>query len=197
MTTIYLVRHGRTALNPEGRFRGRHDVPLDDVGLKEAAVAADALSAVKLAAAYSSPLARAHDTADVIAQRCGIEVIVMPALTDLDYGAWQGLTQAEARSRDPREYETFKSDPLRAGPPGGESIAALKTRVLRCLEQIATQSAAAPVAAVTHEVPMRAVLAETSDGGDRFWDHDVATGAMFALAIRRDDGWSIRPWPPL
>lgn len=193
MSTIYLVRHGRTALNAEGRFRGRQDAPLDEVGYKESAVAADALATVELTCVYCSPLARARDTANVIARRCGIEVIVMPPLTDLDYGAWQGLTAAEARAHHPGQYETFERDPLRAGAPGGESIAALKRRALRCLEQISEDHRTGPVAAVSHEVFLRVVLAEARGNAERFWDEDVATGTIRGLTIDSGGRWSIDP----
>lgn len=194
MSTIYLVRHGRTALNAEGRFRGRQDVPLDSIGRKEAVAAGDALAGVGLAAVNTSPLSRARETADAIANRGGTEVTVMPALIDLDYGEWQELTEAEARERHPHEYEIFRTEPLVAAAPAGESLAALERRVLRCLKQIATRHPTEPVAAITHEVPLRAVTAAARGTAGHFWDEDVPTGTILALTISSHGQWSIDLW---
>jgi broad specificity phosphatase PhoE len=149
---------------------------------------------VGLAAVYTSPLTRSRATADAIANRCATKVRVMPALTDLDYGRWQGLTEAEASARDPYEYETFRTEPLAAAAPGGESLAAVKRCVLRCVEQIVTRHPTDPVAAVTHEVPLRLVVAATRGSFKSFWEDDISTGAIFVLTIPADGKWSIDHW---
>jgi broad specificity phosphatase PhoE len=189
---IYLVRHGRTALNAEGRFRGRQDAPLDDVGREEAVAAAGALASLGLRAVYTSPLSRARETASAIANRCGTDVTVMPDLTDLDYGEWQDLIEAEARTGHPHEFEIFRTEPLLAAAPGGESLAALERRVLRCLEQIATRHPADPVAAVTHEVSLRVLVAAAKDSVERFWDEHIPTGAILALTIASEVNPTLR-----
>jgi broad specificity phosphatase PhoE len=191
VSTIYLVRHGRTALNAEGRFRGRQDASLDDIGREEAAAVGDALASVGLAAVYTSPLARARETADAIAHRGGLQVKVIPALIDLDCGRWQGLTPAEAQARDPHEYEVFRTEPLAAAAPEGESVSALKRRVLRGVEQIATRHRTDPIAAVTHDVPLRIVLAGAKQTARRFWGVDIVTGTMLVLTIGSDGEWLI------
>jgi len=126
-STADLVRHGRTSLNAEGRFRGRLDVPLDDEGRRQAEAAAERLAAVDLAAVYSSPLRRALETAQPIAARHGLEVQIEERLVDLDHGAWEGLTAAEAEAQDPQAYGLWL-DPLSAAPPGGEPVADALTR---------------------------------------------------------------------
>ncbi|HYV02049.1 MAG TPA: histidine phosphatase family protein [Actinomycetota bacterium] len=85
-TGVHLIRHGRTGLNAEGRFRGRRDVPLDDMGRREAARAAPTLADLGLVAVYTSPLRRAVATAEAIARVAGADVIVQGGLIDLDYG---------------------------------------------------------------------------------------------------------------
>ena len=95
-TTIYLIRHGRTTLNAQGRFRGRQDPPLDAVGRDQASSAAKLLSDIRLAAVYSSPLTRAVQTAETVGASCELDVVIEPELIDLDYGMWEGLTEEEA-----------------------------------------------------------------------------------------------------
>src|SRR5919204_1335873 len=71
-TLVYLVRHGRTAMNAAVRFRGRMDVPLDQIGRQEAQTVAENLAAVGLSAVYSSPLGRAREVAAAITSQAGL-----------------------------------------------------------------------------------------------------------------------------
>src|SRR6478735_12659897 len=94
-TRIHLVRHGTTLLNRQNRYRGRRDVALDQGGWDDAWSAASELQAVALAAVYSSPLRRARDTARIVADVAGVEEVAdLPGLTNLEYGAWEGLTSS-------------------------------------------------------------------------------------------------------
>src|SRR3954470_21985776 len=90
---IHLVRHGRTVMNAEVRFRGRRDVPLDEIGRQEAMDAARSLAGAGLSAAYTSPLARAREVADAIARSAGLDGCTdVAGLLNVDYGEWEGLT---------------------------------------------------------------------------------------------------------
>ena len=101
-TRIHLVRHGTTMLNRANRYRGRRDVPLDRGGWDDAWTAATRLAEVGLDAVYTSPLRRARDTARIVADAAGIDVVTdLPGLVNLDYGKWEGLTADEARECDP------------------------------------------------------------------------------------------------
>ena len=88
--TIYLVRHGRTALNAEGALRGHLDPPLDETGWREARAIAGVLAPLEPRRIVSSPLRRALETARCIADRCGIGVDIGERLIDRDYGQWAG-----------------------------------------------------------------------------------------------------------
>jgi len=123
MELIYVVRHGRTALNAQDRFRGRADPPLDQVGHVEALTAARTLEDLGLLAVHTSPLRRALETAGPIAERAGVPVHVVLGLTDLDYGRWEGRTRVEAAAADPVAFERFLRDPVNATLPRGRGSA--------------------------------------------------------------------------
>ncbi len=183
-TTLYLVRHGRTTLNAQGRFRGRQGPPLDEQGLLEARAAGEHLARIPLVAVFSSPLTRARQTAEAVAATHGLDVGVAPDLVDLDYGAWEALTAAEAEERDPEAYERFVRQPIGAAPPGGERLEAVERRATAALSAIASAHEGEASAAVSHEVPIRLLVSRLS--GTPVWEIDLPTAAITIIGF--DDG---------
>jgi len=94
---IVLLRHGRTAHNATGRIQGQLDVPLDEVGEAQAVVVAGALAEAVPHAVVSSDLARARRTAEAVAARAGVPLVLDVRLREISLGAWEGLTSEEAR----------------------------------------------------------------------------------------------------
>lgn len=182
---VYLVRHGRTMLNAEGRFRGRLDPPLDDVGYLDAARAAHELKDAGLVAVYTSPLRRAAQTAKFVASAANVRCVVEPALIDLDQGVWQGLTAAEARKHDPEEFRRFREAPDIATPPGGEALKDVERRVTEALRRLSARHAGAPIAAVSNEIPMRLVVwrAAQLPPPQTMWDLALPTGSVTELLV--------------
>jgi broad specificity phosphatase PhoE len=95
LVRLYLVRPARTALNADGRLRGRLDPSLDDIGRAEASALAGALAAVRLVRVVSSPLRRAVETAEAISGRVHVDVVLDERLADRDYGPWAGSTEGD------------------------------------------------------------------------------------------------------
>lgn len=182
---LFLVRHGRTTLNAEGRFRGRLDPPLDDVGYLDAARAAQGLKDSGLVAVYTSPLRRATQTAEFVASAANVRRFVDPALIDLDHGSWEGLTPEEAALRDPEEFRRFREDPEAATPPSGESLAEVRRRMIEALCRLSAAHSGAPVAAVSHEIPIRLVVSHPTalPASMTMWDLRLPTGAVIELAV--------------
>jgi broad specificity phosphatase PhoE len=161
VTTVILVRHGRTAWNVIERFRGREDVPLDDIGLSQAERTAERIAGRwSPAAVYSSPLSRAAATAQAIARHCQLPAGVHPGLIDIDYGKWQGLTPEEARSRDPRRVRAWYRGERGGCPPGGEPLSGVRRRCLQAVVEIAACHPEVQVVVVGHTVVNRAILLE-------------------------------------
>ena len=120
--TVLLIRHGETAWNREKVFRGIHDVPLNDNGRAQAALVARALAARPIDAAYTSPLSRARETADIVLAPHGIEAAILEGLTDFDYGDWTGLTDDAVAAKWPDARALWGATPHLAQPPGGDTL---------------------------------------------------------------------------
>jgi ribonuclease H / adenosylcobalamin/alpha-ribazole phosphatase len=195
-TTLLVVRHGRTALNAQGRFRGLADPPLDEVGMAEAEDAARDIAARAyerpIAAMATSPLARARQTAESIGLVIGREPFVMGELLDLDHGAWEGLTAEEAEGRDPVEYERFRSDPRASCPPEGEPLIEVENRMRGALASLAARYPGEQVVAVTHEIPIRLIVSGLRDlDGHDVWAFDLPTASVTAITQGSDGAWTV------
>ena len=105
---VVLWRHGQTASNAESRWQGQLDVPLDEVGLRQAADAAEVLAERKPTRIVSSDLLRAADTAGVLAGLVGLDVERDPALREVDAGTWQGLLPGEIERRWPDDFAAWR-----------------------------------------------------------------------------------------
>lgn len=138
---IYLARHGRTALNADGRLRGLSDPPLDEVGIAEVTRLADALAAYHPVSVVSSPLRRAVSTGRAIGKAADAPVAIDDRLVDRDYGPMTG------RRRDEVEKLYGSVD----AAPGVESRAALADRALRGFLELVGEFDRGPVVLVSHD----------------------------------------------
>lgn len=142
MTTLLLVRHGETDWNAEGRLQGHTDRPLSDYGRRQAQQLAEELEREEIDAIYSSDLARARETAQIVGERLALPVELDPELREKDWGTWEGLTAVE---RDRVEF-------------AGESTEAHQERMLRALARISERHPGdGRVLVVTHGGSMRRV----------------------------------------
>jgi broad specificity phosphatase PhoE len=157
---LFLVRHGQTDANLKNLALGRADVPLNDTGRRQAALIAKALAGEGLAAVYSSPLQRAHETARAIAAACGLEVRTNPGLIEMDIGEMDGLDFKEVRERWPDVIEAWLGA---GGPeermPGGERLVDVQRRAWKTVERLAERHRDdEAVCAVTHNFVILSVL---------------------------------------
>jgi broad specificity phosphatase PhoE len=141
VVTLVLWRHGQTTYNVERRFQGQSDVPLNDVGLRQAADAAPHLAALRPIAIYSSDLSRASLTAAALARLTGLSVQFDKDLRERSGGSWEGLTETEIAERFPAERASWT-------PPDGESALAVTDRAAAALERIAASLAGGSTAVV-------------------------------------------------
>ena len=149
MGVLILVRHGRTAANAAGVLQGHIDIPLDDVGLAQAAQVAAAIGPVDRI--ICSPLGRARQTAAAF----GVEPTIDERWIELDYGEYDGLplvdvpAEAWARWSTDHEYAT----------PKGESMGALDRRVRDACAEALASAAEERVVIVSHVSPIKAAVA--------------------------------------
>ena len=120
--TITLVRHGQTASSARHAYSGRSDIPLTETGREQAAAAARRLSGAGVDAVISSPLIRARDTAQAIADAAGAPLRVDERLTEVDYGPFEGLDRAAARDAIGPAFDAWRADPFGAPVPGSEPL---------------------------------------------------------------------------
>lgn len=155
---LFLVRHGETDWNREGRLQGQRDIPLNPRGERQAARNASVLAGLDLPLAgmtlVASPLARARHTMELVLGRCGddLRFDVEPRLAELTFGDWEGLTLDEVSASQPEACAAREADKWGYRPPSGESYEDLAERVwdwARDLER--------PTLAVAHGGVMRAL----------------------------------------
>lgn len=158
--TVIMVRHGQTEWNRFERFRGRADIPLNEVGLAQADATGRRIAAMwQPQAVYSSPLSRAVKTAEIIASYCGLPVCTHPGLIDIDYGQWQGLTHDEVKVRWPAELESWYNTPHRVRIPEGETLALIRRRAMKTIHEVCTSHMrGVSIVVVSHTVINRIVL---------------------------------------
>jgi broad specificity phosphatase PhoE len=183
-TRLLLVRHAEPDAAFAGRCYGRLDVPLSAAGRRRAEEVAAALAEAELAAVYTSPRARALETAAAIAGAHGLEPRPVAALRELDFGELEGLTFDEIRATRPALYRAWMETPASVRFPGGESLADLRARVLPAAAEIRGRHRGATVAVVAHSGPARVVLADALD---------LADGALFRLG-QAHGGLSVVDW---
>jgi len=179
MTSIYLVRHGQTAWNKEEVFRGRTDIPLNETGLKEAAMAADYFRPLQLDAIHSSPLARAWQTAQEIAKHHTLQVQPLAGLIDMSFGSWEGRPLKEVRENDQERYRLWAEEPHRVEFPGGETLDQVRARAMAALESVIEKHPEKTVVLVSHRVINKVLLcAVLGLDNSHFWQLAQDTTAI-------------------
>lgn len=148
---LFLVRHGRTAINVGNKLQGRIDHPLDEVGRQQAIEIASVLKNIDRV--ISSPLIRAKQTADAF----GLPVEVDPRFIELDYGDFDGVLQKDVPA--PTWSEWRRNNNFR--PPNGETLVELDLRVQEALSELIYEARLKNVVVVSHVSPIKAAIAWT------------------------------------
>ncbi|MEV4758459.1 histidine phosphatase family protein [Micromonospora sp. NPDC049559] len=156
-TTVVLARHGRTPWHHPNRYAGRSDVPLDEVGVRQAEALARWAARAELTALVCSPLRRAVATAAPTAAATGLVPLVEPRVRELDFGVAEGRTLAELREADPALVARFEADPATYHFPGGEPPAEAVARALDALTALAADHPGGRVLVVAHNTLIRLV----------------------------------------
>ncbi len=140
MIRVILVRHGETAWNKAGKFQGRLDIDLNDIGRNQAKLLARALSDIHIDAIYSSPLSRSFATASEIAGYHSLKVIPADEFNEIDHGSWEGMHLDAVIDQHGALYETWLNEPHLAKMPGGEGLDDISDRAVRRLGDILEQT---------------------------------------------------------
>lgn len=164
-TRLLLLRHGQTELSVQRRYSGRGNPALNEVGWRQAGLAARYLAQRGgIAAVISSPLQRAYDTATTAGRALGLDVAIDDDVIETDFGAWEGLTFAEASERDPELHRRWLRD-TSTTPPGGESFDAVLRRAHRVRDRVIARYGGETVLVVSHVTPIKMLLRMALDVG--------------------------------
>ena len=181
--TLYLVRHGRTALNAVGRLRGHANPPLDDRGECEARAVGAVIARTRPARVYCSPLDRAVRTAQLIGEACGIEAESDERFMDRDYGPWTGELRDEVITR-------FGSVDA---APGVEPTASVLERARPAIDAVLDETITAgthgPVVIVTHDAVIKPLVRSIDPSRTELtaptgsWNELVREGGVWTVVL--------------
>jgi broad specificity phosphatase PhoE len=191
MTTLFLVRHGRTGWNKEQIFRGTKDVPLDEVGKEEALLVGEQLKDKRIMAVFSSPLSRAKETAEAIARFHNVKVQVLAGLNDLNFGEWEGLSLQEVKNQYPDLYQRWQQEPQGVILPGGEGLDTVRSRAMEAVGDVVARHPQQVVALVSHRVVLKVLIcALLGLANSHFWNIGQDTAAINCFQYQ-DGRWIV------
>ncbi len=155
MTKLIIVRHGQSEGNLLHRFAGQTDVPLTDLGRRQAAAVTEYLKNETIDAVYSSDLSRAYNTVRGSAEIRGLEVIPDKNLREINVGDWEFKFYDEIDANYHKQWELWRNDMSKCEPENGESVKALADRIVREIREIALKNDGKTVLIGTHATPIR------------------------------------------
>ncbi len=194
--TLVLLRHGETPLTPQKRFSGSGgtDPALSAAGRDQAHRVADALARRgTVQTVLASPLTRTRETAEIVAARLGLDVVVEDGLRETDFGAWEGLTFGEVRDRYPDDLNAWLADPAARPTGGGESFAEVAARIAVTKDELVTAHAGRTVLLVTHVTPIK-TLVRLALGAppESLFRMELSAASLSAVAYYADGNASVR-----
>jgi 2,3-bisphosphoglycerate-dependent phosphoglycerate mutase len=150
VTKLFLIRHGQSAGNAEGRFGGHSATPLSDLGMQQAKATATALAKENIAAIYSSDLLRAVQTAEPLSRLLDLQISTNPAFRERNVGVLEGLTFDESKQAYPNDYYALVNRTVHHVITDGESYRDLLDRITGELNNILREHRGQRVAIFTH-----------------------------------------------
>ena len=204
LTTLILVRHGRTALTETHKISGRggEDPQLSDLGRQDARSVAKELANIGKAGIFAkfvpptvlvaSPLARTRETAQIIADQLTLSVNTNEDIAEIAFGDWDGHTNQEVAARWPEQYNKWRGDVEIAPPGGGESLVSFDERVQRGRLDILDKHEGETVIVVGHVMSIRGfVKAAIRADWPVYWRTSIAPCSITILRFWGDEAAEI------
>ncbi|MBC8403269.1 MAG: histidine phosphatase family protein [Candidatus Marinimicrobia bacterium] len=157
MTTLVLIRHGETDWNQIGRYQGQADPSMNEAGFTQARNLVTQISHIKLNILYSSPLKRALQTAQIVAQELNLPLQTDSRLKEINQGVWQTQLHSEIQAEFPDQFRQWESHPWTITPPGGESLPAVRKRIDDFVDEVIQINKGQVIGLVTHRIPIAIV----------------------------------------
>jgi broad specificity phosphatase PhoE len=163
MLRLILIRHGETEWNVEGRYQGQADPPLNAKGRRQAHTLAKKLAGVGLTILVSSPLKRAAQTAQILAEKLELPLIFDHRLMEIHQGDWQTRLRSEIETRYPDLFQRWETEPWQVTPPNGENLYQVQIRVNEFLDELVGRYPDACVGIITHRIPIALIKMRYQD----------------------------------
>ena len=194
MTRFLFVRHGESDGNRYRLFTGQGDLPLTELGHRQAEAAAEYIEkqyGSSIDAVYASDLARAWDTGKAAADRLGLPITPDRGLREILAGDWEGVSFADLPGRFPEDYTLWMKDIGRSRCTGGESVAALSERVHAAVVRIAEENPGKTILIATHAPPIRTLQCRFAGVGlDEMQQIPWVANASLTEAVYEDGRWT-------
>ena len=158
MLEMYFIRHGESAGNKENRFRGRYDFPLNENGIRQAKALRDTLREIPFDAIYSSPLSRALQTAQILANN-QMEVTIDQGFINISLGEWENTPKETVKQKYPDLWQLWLTQPEKLSFPGMETLAEVQQRSFRRVMELVQKHQEGRIAVVTHRAVLKPLFA--------------------------------------
>ncbi len=158
---ILLVRHGETEWNRDGRYQGRTDIPLSDVGRTQVRALGARLASLPIAVAVASPLSRARATAEAVLASRSTQLELDDGLLEISHGQWEGQLASDVARAHAEMFGVWRTAPGRTAPagPGAESLGDVEDRAWPVLSRICARLGADDTALIAaHDAVNRVLL---------------------------------------
>ncbi|MCH5586352.1 histidine phosphatase family protein [Shimazuella sp. AN120528] len=189
-TTIYIVRHGQTEWNLEGRLQGRLDSPLTDAGVEQAKQLAQRLQNISFHSIYSSSSNRAFSTALHLKKDREIEVNKSDHLMEMDFATWEGRKWSEIQDLFPEELLLMNEHPERfeAKETKGETFYDIQRRLASFIDKILKQHAGQNILLVSHSITIKVLINYLRGGNLKYlWDGpDIHWASLYEVCFTED-----------
>lgn len=159
VTTIFVVRHGESESNRDGRFAGHVESPLTERGREQARALGERMAGTTFARVVSSDLERARETAVLVGGSRSGPVVTDARLREMSFGEWEGMVEAEIVERWAEDWEAVLRPKAEFRAPGGESLRELRARMSAVYKELVESAAGESVLMVTHGNAIAALLA--------------------------------------
>ena len=187
MTTVYFVRHGTTASNVGGRFQGSTDIPLGELGLRQADALAERFRGMPLDAVYTSPLKRAYQTAQGVCRYLACEPQCEEALREIDGGLLENRSNEQNEREYPGSMTTLRTDPAHFNPPGGETSRQVWARIRNAVARIVAEHPDQRVAIVLHGFALMTYLGTIDAPFEEMKPRLAANASVTTVTFDRPD----------
>lgn len=190
MTEIYFIRHGESVGNREDRFRGRHDFPLNENGIRQAQCLRDELTRIQFDAIYTSPLSRAGKTAEILANSRNTPIIEQ-GFNNISLGAWENQTKLVIREKYPDLWKLWKTNPEKLAFEGMETLEMVQRRAFATLVRLVKRHPSKTIAVVSHRAVLKPLFAAMLQmNPPYFWKIQIDTASYSIAEYYQERGFT-------